>query len=41
MKQMLQCYRLNHGVDFTIFKAEELENDEIIYVELVRDLESD
>ena len=29
------------GVDFTIFKAKELENDKIIYVYLVRDLESD
>jgi hypothetical protein len=36
-----KCYRLNLGVDFTIFEAEELENDEIIHVELVRDLESD
>ena len=36
-----KCYRLNLGVDFTLFEAVELENDEFIYVELVRDLESD
>ena len=36
-----KCHRLNLGVDFTIFEAEELENGKIIYVELVRDLESD
>ena len=29
------------GVDFTIFEVEELDNDETIYVELTRDLESD
>ena len=27
-----RCYRLDPGVDFTIFEAEELENNEIIYV---------
>ena len=36
-----KCYRLNHDVDFTIFKDEELENDEIIHGELACDLESD
>ena len=36
-----RCYRLNLGVDFTIFEAEELENDETIYAELTRDLDSD
>ena len=33
--------KINLGVDFTIFETEELENDEFIHVELVRDLESD
>ena len=32
---------IDFGVDFTIFEADKLENDEIIYVELARDLESD
>ena len=36
-----RCYRLDLGVDFTIFEAEELENDESIYAEHTRDLESD
>ena len=34
-------HEIDLGVDFTIFEAEELENDEFIHVELVRDLESD
>ena len=29
------------GVDFTIFEVEELDNDETIYTEFTRDLESD
>ena len=33
--------QIDTGVDFTIFEAEELDNDETIYVELTRDLESD
>ena len=36
-----RCYRLNPGVDFTIFEAEELEHDETFYAELTRDLDSD
>ena len=27
-----KCYRLDLGVDFTIFEVEELDNDETIYV---------
>ena len=34
-------YRLDPGVDFTIFEAEEPKNDKRIYVELTRDLKSD
>ena len=34
-------YRLDPGVDFTIFEAEKPKNDKRIYVELTRDLESD
>ena len=34
-------YRLDPGVDFTIFEAEKPKNDERIFVELTRDLESD
>ena len=37
----LLTYKIDLGVDLTIFEAEELENDEIIYVDLARDLESD
>ena len=37
--QMTQ--KIDHGVDFTIFKVKELKNDKSIYVELARDLESD
>ena len=33
-------YKIDLGVDFTIFEVGKLENEEIIYVELVRDLES-
>ena len=34
-------HNIDIGIDFTIFEAEELENDKIIYVYLTRDLESD
>ena len=36
-----KCYRHDLGVDFTIFEAEELGNEETNDVPLVRDLESD
>ena len=37
----LLTYKIDLGVDLTIFEAEELENDEAIYAELKRDLDSD
>ena len=38
---LIQRHKIDLGVDFTIFEAEELENKEMIHVELMHELDSD